>query len=169
MFGQTVWDVRRDLGVGPALPEVVMPSSVQFKVYGPEARELVVGYLEREFRGRWARDVGHYLAIPGAMGAVMAMEYESAIAGFSMLHPPGSTGALRWAGFNPHIAALGPIGVSRSLRGQGLGLGLLVAGLAWLKDQGARDMVIDWTTLLAFYGKAGFEPWLSYRLCEKML
>jgi predicted N-acetyltransferase YhbS len=126
-------------------------------------------FLEAAFAGRWARDVRQFLAGGGEPGTVMTLEVEGAIAGFAWLHPPGSPGALRWAGFSPGMAALGPIGVSEAVRGRGLGLGLLVAGLNWLEAEGARDTVIDWTTLLEFYGRVGFEPWLAYRLGEKVL
>lgn len=168
MFGQTVWDVRRDLSAGEPLKTPTISSLASFKLYGPDEREAINDYMEAEFKGRWSRDVAHYLA-SDKPGAVVALLMKGEIAGFAMLHPPGSTGALRWAGFDPHVAALGPIGISRSLRSHGFGLALLVEGLRWLERRGARNTVIDWTTILGFYAKVGFEPWLSYRLCEKML
>jgi predicted N-acetyltransferase YhbS len=168
-LGGTVWDVRRDLGEGPALPTVPAAPGVGFRPCAPDRVAALNAFLAASFPGRWARDVGRFLAEGGDPGTVMTLEVDGAIEGFAWLHPPGSPGALRWAGFAPGMAALGPIGVSEAVRGRGLGLGLLVAGLSGLAAQGARDTVIDWTTLLEFYGRVGFEPWLAYRLGEKGL
>jgi hypothetical protein len=38
-----------------------------------------------------------------------------------------------------------------------------------LRRVGARRGVIDWTDLLDFYGRLGFEPWLSYVPAHKTL
>lgn len=168
-LGGTVWDVRRDLGTGSALPTVADEPGVVFRPCEPGRVAELETFLEAVFAGRWARDVRQFLAGGGDPGTVMVLEVDGAIAGFAWLHPPGSPGALRWAGFSPGMAALGPIGVSEAVRGRGLGLGLLVAGLSWLEAEGARDTVIDWTTLLEFYGRVGFEPWLAYRLGEKVM
>jgi predicted N-acetyltransferase YhbS len=78
-------------------------------------------------------------------------------------------GAERWAGLEPGIAALGPIGVAADARGGGLGLALLVAGLRQLRDRGAGPAVIDWTDLLDFYARAGFAPWLRYVQARRSL
>jgi predicted N-acetyltransferase YhbS len=168
-LGGTVWDVRRDLGVGPALAAVPDEPGVRFAPCERDRVAALNAFLEAVFLGRWARDVRRFLAGGGDARTVMTLEVDGAIEGFAWLHPPGSLGALRWAGFAPGIAALGPIGVSEAVRGRGLGLGLLLAGLRWLAAEGARDTVIDWTTLIEFYGRVGFEPWLAYRLGEKAL
>jgi GNAT superfamily N-acetyltransferase len=57
---------------------------------------------------------------------------------------------------------LGPMGLDASLRGRGLGLGLLCRALEHLRDQGARRTVVDWTDLPDFYARAGFQVWQSY-------
>ena len=54
------------------------------------------------------------------------------------------------------------MGVSPEVRGRGLGLALLCQAVKSLKESGVQDMVIDWTTLLDFYEKAGFLPWKAY-------
>jgi len=64
---------------------------------------------------------------------------------------------------------LGPIGVSASVRGKGLGLALLRLCLEELAKRGVEATVIDWTDLGAFYAKMGFIPWKAYRYCKKAL
>jgi predicted N-acetyltransferase YhbS len=62
---------------------------------------------------------------------------------------------------------LGPIGVSKDVRGKGYGGALLDAGLGYLRDQGVRGCVIDWTDLVDFYGKFGFKPYREYAILGK--
>jgi predicted N-acetyltransferase YhbS len=64
---------------------------------------------------------------------------------------------------------LGPIGVSQDTRGKGYGGALLDAGLRYLRDQGVRGCVIDWTDLVDFYGKFGFKPYRKYQMLIKTL
>ncbi|HJP82007.1 MAG TPA: GNAT family N-acetyltransferase, partial [Fimbriimonadaceae bacterium] len=59
--------------------------------------------------------------------------------------------------------SLGPIGIAKELRGNGLGHGLLGKALEHLRDLGVRRCIIDWTTLDAFYGRHGFEIARRYR------
>lgn len=169
-LGKEVWDVRRNLALPPALPELgALPEGIVLRPLRPEEAEPMLAFLNRDFAGRWPRDVAHHLSHGGPAQAVFGLFVNAEPLGFALLHPPGSPGALRWAGFVPDVAALGPIGVSSSLRGQGLGLALLVRALEALRDRGARETVIDWTDLLDFYARCGLQPWLSYRLARKEL
>jgi predicted N-acetyltransferase YhbS len=59
--------------------------------------------------------------------------------------------------------------VSDRLRGEGLGRKLMHASLYELAQTGARECVIDWTTLVDFYARFGFQPFRSYRRARKPL
>ncbi|MGZ3460379.1 MAG: LamG domain-containing protein, partial [Archangium sp.] len=59
-----------------------------------------------------ARGGGSERFFQGDIRDVMGLFVAGAPQGFAHLHPPGSVGALRWAGFDPDVAALGPIGVA---------------------------------------------------------
>lgn len=168
--GKEVWDVRRDLAVPPALPALPeLPDGVVLRPMRPEEGPAMLAFLNREFAGRWPRDVAHHLASGEPAAHVFGLFVDGEPQGFVLLHPPGSPGALRWAGFIPGISALGPIGVGSGVRGKGMGLALLVRALEQLRDWGAKETVIDWTDLLDFYGRCGFTPWLRYVLAQKEL
>jgi predicted N-acetyltransferase YhbS len=64
---------------------------------------------------------------------------------------------------------LGPIGVSKDVRGKGYGGCLLDASLLHLHMRGIRGCVIDWTDLVNFYGKFGFKPYREYAMLGKEL
>lgn len=165
---QSVWDVRANLA-GLTLPDVAMSEGFTLRPYRSDEADALVAFLDATFPGRWPADTVDWLAVGRPPVLTVGVFAEGRPHGFCHLHPPGSFGALRWAGFNPSMAALGPIGVDKSVRGQGLGLALLVAGLEALRRLGATDTVIDWTTLLDFYGRCGFSPWIRYQLARKDL
>jgi predicted N-acetyltransferase YhbS len=61
-----------------------------------------------------------------------------------------------------NYGGLGPIGVSKDYRKIGLGLALLSYGVWCVKQAGAALMAIDWTVLVDFYGRLGFQPWRRF-------
>jgi GNAT superfamily N-acetyltransferase len=89
-----------------------------------------------------------------------------AIAGFATIHRRGPGplfGPRFWEDLLERASGgLGPIGVVARLRGRGLGRALLAVALDVLHARGVRDCVIDWTTLLDYYGPFGFRPWKTY-------
>lgn len=168
VLGKEVWDVRRNLAAPPRLPELpALPAGVALRPMRPDEAPAMLDFLNRDFAGRWPRDVAHHLAQGLPAAHVFGLFVDENPRGFALLHPPGAPGALRWAGFAREMAALGPIGVSPELRGRGMGLALLVRALEQLRDWGATETVIDWTDLLDFYARCGFHPWLRYRLARK--
>lgn len=172
-LAKDAYDVRRDLTTGDALPNVsgilAMRPHAAVRPYREGEADPLLKFLLSNFPGRWPRDVGHFLDRGGDIGQIMGLFVDGVPRGFAHLHPPGSPGALRWTGFDPEVAALGPIGVGKVVQGHGLGLALLVHGLALLASWGAHSTVIDWTDLLGFYGKCGFVPFRHYTLGEKAL
>lgn len=168
-LGEVVWDVRADLA-RVALPDVapaIAAAGVAIRLLEAQGYPALLTFLAREFPGRWRYDAEYYTQTADAR--VAGVFTGDRLRGFALLHPPGSPGARRWAGFSPGVAALGPIGLAANARGGGLGLALLIRGLEALRALGASDTVIDWTTLLDFYARAGFAPWLGYRLGDKTL
>ncbi len=89
-----------------------------------------------------------------------------AIAGFVRIVVPDDGPVppqLFWRGLlGPRPGGLGPIGIGGELRGRGLGRALLALALAELHRRGAREVVVDWTVLLDYYGAFGIRPWKTY-------
>jgi GNAT superfamily N-acetyltransferase len=80
--------------------------------------------------------------------------------------------SIAWAasdGGAPAAGGLGPMGLAPDLRGRGLGVVLLDRAMVHLASLGVREMVIDWTILLDFYGRLGFVPLRRYRHGERTL
>lgn len=135
-----------------------------------EEAEALLAFLSEHFPGRWRRDVG--LALAQGMPTeqvVGAFSPEGALLGFAWTHPPSAAGAARWQGLRPGLGAVGPLGLAPQARGGGKGLALVAEALRALAAQGVPRAIIDWTDLVDFYARLGFEPDLSYRQAERPL
>jgi len=60
------------------------------------------------------------------------------------------------------LTGIGPLGVEESHRKLGLGKDIISYALNLLKKTKTTDIMIDWTGLLEFYQKFGFEVWKNY-------
>lgn len=135
---------------------------------GDDDHEALLVFLLREFGNEWWHETGWFLAQGGAPSDILLMRDTSdSILGLARIHTPRTrpVGPPHfWSGRRPENAGgLGPIGIAEALRGRGLGMVLLTVALDRLRAMGLSDVVIDCTSLLGFYGRLGFKPWITYR------
>ena len=118
--------------------------------------EPLLAFLARSFPGSWEQHARWHLAAGGSPRDFVVLDVDGAIEGFCHIFrpntwPPGPS--TYWsAALRAPAGGLGPIGVTESLRGRGLGRRLLDAALLELKASGVHDCAIDWTRLVDFYG-----------------
>ena len=128
---------------------------------------LLLDFLEREFPGRWAYDTMMKVEREGSPGFVYGLFLHGRCEGFAVTQDASHKVPLGGAVFPGPLGAdwcsLGPIGVSKSLRGQGWGDRLLASALSALKGQGKRMCRVDWTGLEAWYEHHGFTRERTYR------
>jgi len=139
---------------------------ITYRPMAPGEEEAALAFMRRSFPGRWAWEVEQHLARGELREDVMLALEGSAVVGFARIAGPWSrhfSPGIYWAPRfpGPH-GSLGPIGVAAEARGRGIGLALLSASLAELRDRGVASAVIDWTQLVRFYGLVGFRPWMWY-------
>lgn len=141
----------------------------------PRESEGFLAFLDRQFKLDWVHDLGWALDHGTALSDVLLLVPAATpdlpvatkrMAGFATIHQRGDPplfGPRFWEGLlEPSSGGLGPIGVVERLRRRGLGRALLAVALDTLYERGVRDCVIDWTTLLEYYGPFGFSPWKTY-------
>ena len=156
-------DVARTLSdyMPPPLPEV----SAAARPAQPGQEALLLDFLAAEFPGRWHWAAKAFLADGGRISDYMLLWTAEGVRGACRLTFEDSAWPIER--FYPYTlprpwGQLGSIGISAHLRGQGLGLTLLDAGLRRLHNGGVNGCVIDWTTLLEFYAICGFRPFQKW-------
>jgi mycothiol synthase len=104
-------------------------------------RAEALAWIERQFGRIWRFESEP--AFDRDEPTMFLVENEGAIAGFAA-HDANNRG----------LGFFGPTGVSRQLRGRGLGRLLLMASLADLRSRGFSRVIIPWTDSLEFYRKS---------------
>jgi predicted N-acetyltransferase YhbS len=156
------FDVERDLG-DYSLPSKCPELPSEFRIAPLERSQapLLEAFLQREFPGRWQHDTMAKVADEQRADFVIGLFEGGLLEGFAVTqdhtHRAPIGGAVWRASLGEGWGALGPIGVSAKLRGRGLGDALLGHSLLDLKRRGARQTLIDWTTLDRYYGGHGFK------------
>ena len=177
-FAALEHDLHLDLR--PPLPEAPMPTGWRLRDDDPQG---ALGFVTRAFPGRWAEEVASYLA-----GGATAFTVERTSA-----HPGGaSAGAegfcvaflgresvtspgLHWSAAlerelpGGRLGAIGPLGVAPEARGGGVGLAMVRGAAAALRQRGVTDVIVNWTTLGAFYGRLGARAWRTYQRAQAPL
>lgn len=157
-------DLERDL-CGYLLPdfcrEALEAASAQVRPAAAEDEGPLESFLQGTFPGRWTYDVMKKFR-SGEAHQIDLLIWNDEVVGFSMTQDSTSQnpiGGARWRiDLGESWGSLGPIGVSEKVRGKRLGHALLGLSLLRLSLQGARQTIIDWTTLIDFYGVHGFMP-----------
>ena len=157
------WDVARSLSDYQSPPLREAPAAARPGQQGQEAELL--SFLAKEFPGRWHWQAERFLEEGGRISDYMLLWTQEGVQGSCRLTFEDSVNPIDR--FYPYglprpWAQLGSIGVSAHLRGLGMGLLLLDAGLRRLHNSGINGCVIDWTTLLDFYAKCGFRPYRKW-------
>ncbi len=123
--------------------------------------------VSREFSARWRDDTLHRIE-QGDTEDIVILTRDDRVVGFchtwheasKVLGP--SVFWLRNRTTRPW-GGIGPVGVAAECRGLGLGRRLMEEALNSLVAQGVREVVVDWTTIGAFYQRFGFRTWQEYR------
>lgn len=127
----------------------------------------ILAFMRREFPGRWTYELEQYIARGGHPRDYMLLWKDGQVEGFARIYDwqsrPVIGPSIYWAPLlGEQYGGLGPMGVSENIRKYGLGLAVLATAVKELQERGVRGMAIDWTGLVGFYGRIGFQPWKRY-------
>jgi GNAT superfamily N-acetyltransferase len=167
---QVAYDLAADLSnYRPPADLREVPAAARPGQRGQEAQLLA--FLQAEFSGRWYYEADLFLGHDGGrIGDYMLLWTEAGMQGACLLTFPDSVRPIER--YYPYSlpkpwGQAGSIGVSVAMRGRGYGAYLLDASLRRLHDNGINGCVIDWTNLLHFYGRFGFQPLRHYAMLTK--
>ena len=167
----TAWDMAANLAHYTP-PDVVREIAGVVRPAAPRHAGDLLAFLRREFPGRWRYEAEMILADAGRLSDYMLLWTERGVDGCCLLTFPDSVRPMER--YYPYQlpkpwGQLGSIGVSADRRGEGYGAALLDAGLRRLHDNGINGCVIDWTNLIDFYARFGFERYRSYTMLARSL
>lgn len=168
--GPVVWDMARDLRTYRTPPFVAATPSAQVRWARAGDEGALLALLEREFGGRWFYEAREFLAGGGRISDFVILLTTTGVDGFCWLTFEDSARSLDrcfMARLPRPWGHLGPIGISAPMRGGGFGAAVLDAGLRTLRDAGIAGCVIDWTDLVDFYARFGFQTYRSYEMLGK--
>ncbi|MBO1001977.1 GNAT family N-acetyltransferase [Pseudogracilibacillus auburnensis] len=170
-FG-TEYDLIRhyDLEDGMSVPKM---AEVEFTTLSINDKEEFLTFLNRCFPGRWEYEAIHYFQKGGTGREFVVLKKGRRIIGFCRINDAKSpliAQNVYWAPLvDEELGGVGPLGVDAKERGQGYGLAIVEAGIAFLRQRGIERIVIDWTGLVDFYKRLGYDIWKGYLSYKKEL
>lgn len=148
-------------GLAPEVEKTVQIALAQSEEDFRDTQQFFLTY----FPGRWEHEF-RWAFENGLLDGLVLLRVGGAVKGFARIYDQHSDyigPSIYWSGLmKKPYGGLGPIGVANDERGKGLGMELLYRALMMLWERGVEEIGIDFTTLVDFYGKLGFQPWKWY-------
>jgi GNAT superfamily N-acetyltransferase len=146
-------------------PVYSTPSHAVLSPMQPGEEPLLLAFLGREYPGRWEFEAQEFVKSGGRASDYLLLHVNGEVHGFCRLTLPDSERPIER--FYPQRlpqpwGQFGPLGLSKAVRGQGLGGYLIDAAAVHLQSLGVDGCVIDWTSLVKLYGKFGFTVYNQY-------
>jgi len=126
---------------------------------------LLLEFLHNEYPGRWEFEAQEFIRNGGRASDFLLLRVDGDVHGFCRLTLSDSERPIER--FYPQRlpqpwGQYGPLGLSKAVRGQGLGGYLIDAAACHMRSLGVDGCAIDWTSLVELYGKFGFKVYNQY-------
>ena len=164
------FDIARSLkNYQPIYPK---PVRVDLTPMNSGEEQLLLDFLHREYPGRWEFEAQEFVKNGGRASDFLLIRVNGEVQGFCRLTLSDSERPIER--FYPQRlpqpwGQYGPLGLSKAVRGQGLGGYLIDAAAVHMKSLGVDGCVIDWTSLVELYGKFGFTVYNQYISLFKLI
>lgn len=137
-------------------------------------KENLIQFMKNNWPGRWLKELLDYYANGGTGKEYVVGIDGDKICAFAKVGLPDTKSLLisyssTWKNRFDALGGIGPLGVDVSYRKRQLGYDVVAYAHNHLIDNNASDIIIDWTGLLEFYRKMGFEVFKSYFYMSKTL
>src|SRR5258706_3414800 len=148
------------------------PSNANLVPMNLGEEHLLLDFLHREYPGRWEFEAQEFVKNGGRTSDFLLLYVDSEVQGFCRLTFVDSERPIER--FYPQRlpqprGQYGPLGLSKAVRGQGLGGYLIDAAAVHMQSLGVDGCVIDWTSFVELYGKFGFTVYYQYISLFKMI
>ena len=164
--GSTEYDLYQDITDFNYMREVKEANHLSVRRVSKDNEGVLYNFLNSNFPGRWLYEAENIGQIPGGIDDYWLLWYQEQPVGFARCNTVDSTYKgpnVNWVNQRGELyCGLGPLGISSSYRKNGWGLYMITEIINNLRDEGYQHLVIDWTTLVDYYNKLGFEPSRKY-------
>lgn len=144
---------------------------VVFDLVQENEREELRTFMQAEFPGRWTQELKNYYTVNGDGREFVVAKKEDKMIGFCRIndkYSPLIAPNTYWSSLESgQVGGIGPLGIAEAERGNGYGLSIVEAGIVMLRNRDMDTIIIDWTGLVEFYGKLGYQPWKTYQAYRK--
>jgi GNAT superfamily N-acetyltransferase len=148
------------------------PAHTDLSPMQPGEEPLLLEFLEREYPGRWEFEAREFVKSGGRASDFLLLLVHGEVHGFCRLTLSDSDRPIER--FYPQRlpqpwGQFGPLGLSKAVRGQGLGGYLIDAAAVHMRSLGVDGCIVDWTSLVELYSKFGFKIYNQYVSFFKMI
>lgn len=161
-----------------AKPDCLLPIKNQefsFQLSNINEKTQVLEFIKKNWPGRWYKEAIDYYEAGGDGSCYMiGKNNEGDVVAFAKVCDQHTleeqiSFSLTWRARFKALGGIGPLGVDPAYRKMHLGYDIVASSFNSLYLKGASDIIIDWTGLLEFYRKCGFEVWKLYFYFAKKL
>lgn len=127
--------------------------------------KAIHNFFLKNFPGRWQLEFEEYVAAGHTGKEFAIIEKDNQVVAFCRINQPGVSMNMYNTNFTndfTNLYGVGPLGVDKDMRDYSLGFDVTAYAINHAVAQGASDIIIDWTGLVSFYQKFGFEIWNKY-------
>ncbi|HBP26164.1 MAG TPA: hypothetical protein DD618_04360 [Acholeplasmatales bacterium] len=138
-----------------AKPILSVKNQICKRLETPEEKQVVLLMIKSNFSSRWFDDVKD--AEPKEF---VGLFENGKIIGFVRISHPDFRKLANSTNLYPRyrcLGGIGPLGIISEHRGRGLGEFMVRYAVGELFEMGCSDVIVDWTGLIDFYKKCGFE------------
>lgn len=147
-------------------------SKYDFRYAKENDKEKVLAFFEECFFGRWYYEAKEYFNNKDIKEEYLIALDNDKVIGFLRTNKcliNKISYNIMWKERFSKLVGFGPLGVNPNYRKQGIAKMLLLRSIISAYDENYSDVLIDWTGLVAFYQRFGFETWKCYQYTNKEL
>jgi len=170
-----VYDLYQD--ISQKISDEMLQKKIKLKLCAEKVTKktepILLKFLKKYFPERWYFEAENIRRIPDGIEDYWILRTGNDLLGFARTNTFKSSylgSNINWCyRWQKNSCGLGPIGIADNWRGKGYGIYLMTNIIQYFKQKGYRHMIIDWTDLVDYYKKIGFEPYIKYTMLEKKL
>ncbi len=147
-------------------------TNFEIRYYTKEDEQKVKEFFEKCFYGRWYNEAIEYFENDEINDEYLLAFDNDKVVGFLRLNKQKIKKIsynIMWSKRFDKLLGVGPLGVDADYRKNGIATRLLLKGIADGVVEGFSHAMIDWTGLVTYYQKFGFETWKCYQYANKII